>query len=85
MFDEKQISALGPNYFNIILQDDRDVTIQSKCTGHVWYIRCCEYPNPASCIDVMSRLILKYGPSMLERIEWKEMRDTHCEETDNVL
>ncbi len=40
------------------------------------------------CIDVMSRLILKYGPDMLERlerVEWKEMRDTHCEETDNVL
>ncbi len=40
------------------------------------------------CIDVMSRLILKYGPDMLERlerVERKEMRDTHCEETDNVL
>lgn len=50
MFDEKQISALDPNYFNIILKDDYDVTIQSKCTGHVWYIHCCEYPNPASCV-----------------------------------
>ena len=37
------------------------------------------------CIDVMSRLILKYGPDMLEKIERKEMRDTHCEETDIVL
>lgn len=37
------------------------------------------------CIDVMSRLILKYGPDMLERVERKEMQDTHCEETDNVL
>lgn len=37
------------------------------------------------CIDVMSRLILKYGPDMLEKIERKEMRDTHCEEVDNVL
>lgn len=37
------------------------------------------------CIDVMSRLILKYGSDMLEKIERKEMRDTHCEETDNVL
>ena len=37
------------------------------------------------CIDVMSRLMLKYGPDMLEKIERKEMRDTHCEETDNVL
>ena len=37
------------------------------------------------CIDVMSRLILKYGPDMLEKIERKEMRDMHCEETNNVL
>lgn len=37
------------------------------------------------CIDVMSRLILKYGPDMLERVERKEMQDTHCEETNNVL
>lgn len=37
------------------------------------------------CIDVISRLILKYGPNMLEKIEQKEMRDTHCEETDNML
>ncbi len=37
------------------------------------------------CIDVMSRLILKYGPDMLEKIERKEMRNMHCEETDNVL
>ncbi len=37
------------------------------------------------CIDVMSRLILKYGSDMLEKIEQKEMRDMHCEEVDNVL
>lgn len=33
----------------------------------------------------MSRLILKYGPDMLEKIEQKEVRDTHCGETNNVL
>ncbi len=37
------------------------------------------------CIDVMSKLILKYGPDMLEKIERKEMQDMHCEEVDNVL
>ena len=37
------------------------------------------------CIDVMSRLILKYGPDMLEKIEQEEMRDIHCEEADHVL
>ena len=34
------------------------------------------------CIDVMSKLILKV---MLEEIERKEMRDTHCEETHHML
>ena len=37
------------------------------------------------CIDVMSRLMLKYGPDVLDKIERKEMRETHCEETDSVL
>lgn len=37
------------------------------------------------CIDVMGRLILKYGPDMLEMIERKEVRDTHCGKTSNVL
>ena len=40
------------------------------------------------CIDVMSRLILKYGPDMLEEIEWekwKKVQEAHCEEADNML
>lgn len=49
------------------------------------------YDNPKDntafkrCIDVMSRLILKCGPDMLEKIERKEVRDTHCGRTNNVL
>ena len=37
------------------------------------------------CIDVMSRLILKYGSDILEKIDQEEMRDIHCEEVDPVL
>ena len=40
------------------------------------------------CIDVMSRLILKYGPDMLDKLErekWEKMQKANCEETDNVL
>ena len=37
------------------------------------------------CIDVMSRMMLKYGPDMLEKIERKEMQEAHCKETDNAL
>ena len=50
MFDEKQLQQLDKNYFNIILADDRDVTIQSRNTGHYWYLHCTEYPQEGSCV-----------------------------------
>ena len=40
------------------------------------------------CIDVMSRLILKYGADVLDKIErekWEKVREAHCEEIDNML
>ena len=40
------------------------------------------------CIDVMSRLILKYGPDVLNKIErekWEKAQEADCEETDNML
>ena len=40
------------------------------------------------CIDVMSRLILKYGPDVLDKIEqekWEKVQEAHCEETCNML
>ena len=40
------------------------------------------------CIDVMSRLMLKYGPDVLGKIErekWEKVQEAHCEETDNML
>ena len=47
------------------------------------------YATRTECaIDVMSRLILKYGPDMLEKIErekWKKVQEAHCEETCNML
>ena len=50
MFDEKQLRELDRGYFNIITADDRDVTIQSRNTGHYWYLHCTEYPQPESCV-----------------------------------
>ena len=44
MFDVEELSKLDAGYFNIILADDRDVTIQSKNTGHYWYLHCTGYP-----------------------------------------
>ena len=37
------------------------------------------------CIDVMSKLMLKYGPDVLEKIEMDKRDKVHCEETYNVL
>ena len=40
------------------------------------------------CIDVMSRLILKYGPDVLKKIErakQEKVQKANCEETNNVL
>ena len=40
------------------------------------------------CIDVMSRLILKYGPDVLDKIErekWEKVQEAHYEEADNML
>ena len=49
------------------------------------------YDNPKDntafecCIDIMSRLILKYGPDMLEKLDRDNIRDTRCEEAHHVL
>lgn len=50
MFDSQQLSNLDGVYINIILADDRDVTIQSRNTGHYWYLHNTGYPTDGSCI-----------------------------------
>lgn len=50
MFRAEEIEKLDKSYFNIILAEDYDVTIQSKNTGHIWYIHNPEYPGEGECI-----------------------------------
>lgn len=50
MFRESDIGMLDKSYFNIILRGDYDVTIQSKNTGHFWYIHNPEYPGEDACV-----------------------------------
>ena len=50
MFNQKDLECLDPGYFEIICMNDRDVTIMSRNTGHVWYIHNPEYPLMVSCI-----------------------------------
>lgn len=40
MFDVEQLKAIDSRYFNIITVDECDVTIQSRNTGHYWYLHC---------------------------------------------
>ena len=38
MFSREDLECLDPGYFEIIYMDDRDVTIMSRNTRHMWYI-----------------------------------------------
>ena len=50
MFDGESLKKIDPQYFNIIMADDRDVTLQSRNTGHYWYLHCTDYPSGSNCI-----------------------------------
>lgn len=50
MFDSEQLKQLDPAYFNVIVADAIDVTIQGRNTGHYWYLHCTGYPSESSCV-----------------------------------
>lgn len=50
MFQAESIQKIDPVYFNIIMADDCDVTIQSRNTGHYWYLHCAGYPREESLV-----------------------------------
>lgn len=50
MFDKEQLKTIDPEYFNIITMDDYDVTIQSRNTGHYWYLHSTDVPGDMACI-----------------------------------
>ena len=50
MFHERDMGMLDKSYFNIVLVGDYDVTVQSKNTGHFWYIHNAEFPEVNACI-----------------------------------
>ena len=45
MFEQKSLDKIDGDYFNIIIADSQDVTIQSRNTGHYWYLHCAGYPT----------------------------------------
>ena len=38
MFSQEELNLVDPKYFNIILLDPYDVTVQSRNTGHYWIL-----------------------------------------------
>lgn len=50
MFDANQLSQIDSGYINIIMADDRDVTIQNRNTGYYWYLHCTGYPLAGACV-----------------------------------
>ncbi|MCF0134310.1 MAG: hypothetical protein HUJ72_10625 [Blautia sp.] len=50
MFSEKNLQELDPRYFVILVKDEWDVSIQSRNTGHYWYLHCSGFPEEESCV-----------------------------------
>ena len=50
MFSREDLECLDPGYFEIIYMDDRDVTIMSRNTRHMWYIHNPEIPMRSNSI-----------------------------------
>ena len=50
MFDSDQLTAIDAEYFNVITVDEYDVTLQSRNTGHYWYLHCTGVSGEAACI-----------------------------------
>lgn len=50
MFDTKQFEKINPQYFNIIMLSEHDVTVQSRNTEHYWYLHNTDYPSEGNCV-----------------------------------
>lgn len=50
MFQTENLVKIDRDYFNIIVMNDMDVTVQSKNTGHYWYLHCAGYPTEEALV-----------------------------------
>ena len=53
MFDSDQLTAIDAEYFNVITVDEYDVTLQSRNTGHYWYLHCTGVSGEAASLTWM--------------------------------
>lgn len=50
MFSQEELNSVDPKYFNIILLDPYDVSIQSRNTGHYWSLHSTGVPGANACL-----------------------------------
>ena len=50
MFDTRQFEKINPQYFNIIMLSEHDVTVPSRNTGQYWYLHNTDYPSEGNCV-----------------------------------
>ncbi len=68
MFEQKSLNKIDGDYFNIIIADSQDVTIQSRNTGHYWYLHCAGYPTEEA-LDILQRKLWSYSISIVLRTD----------------
>lgn len=77
MFTEEELQSIDTKYFMMITVDPYDVTIQSRNTGHYWYLHSTGYPTEGSCIIFTSTGI------SIRIISTEE--HGHCDRQSNLL
>jgi len=50
MFNSETLKKLDRGYFCVIIANDSDVTIQSKNTGHFWYLHNIPRADNEACV-----------------------------------
>ncbi len=50
MFSQEELNSVDSRYFNIILLDPYDVSIQSKNTGHYWSLHSTGVSGNNACL-----------------------------------
>lgn len=50
MFEMDELMSVDPKYFNIILLDPYDISIQSRSTGHYWSLHITGATGRNACL-----------------------------------
>ena len=76
MFTEEELQSIDTKYFMMITVDPYDVTIQSRNTGHYWYLHSTGYPTEGSCIIFhIIRTLWLYELSVLKTLKYNDFRN----------